>query len=66
MRKLLEQIIGRKYYVIIVGERGSDRYDMASQIHISRESAEAHRRRIDATRTYQYITTVSFRSRHHF
>lgn len=66
MRKLLDFIFGRKYYVIIVGERGSDRYDMASQIHTSKESAHQHRLRIESTRTYMYITTVSFRSHHQF
>lgn len=67
MRRLFNEIstflLGRKCYAVIVGERGSDRYDICSQIHFTKESAEAHRRRIGETRTYVYITTVTFRWR---
>ncbi len=59
-----EFLFGRVYYAVIIGERGSDRYDIASQIHLTRASAEAHRHRIEETRTYVYIETVAFRSRH--
>lgn len=54
-------MLGRKCYAVIVGERGSDRYDICSQIHFTKESAAAHRHRIEETRTYVYIATVTFR-----
>ena len=68
MKKLLHKIrhflFGSVYYAVIIGEAGSgDRYDIASQIHSSRASAEAHRRRIEATRAFIYIETIKFRSR---
>ena len=67
MKTLFQEIsaflFGKVYYAVIIGERGSDRYDLASLIHPTRESAEAHRRRIDETRTYLYIETIRFRSR---
>lgn len=63
LKKISERLFGRRYYAVIVGEAGSDRYDIASQIHASRASAEAHRQRIMQTRSYVYITTVKFRSR---
>lgn len=67
MRRLFNEIstflLGRKCYAVIVGERGSDRYDICSQIHFTKESAVAHRRRIEETRTYVYIATVTFRWR---
>lgn len=56
-------LFGDVYYAVIIGERGSDRYDLASQIHTTRASAEAHRQRINETRTYIYIETIRFRSR---
>ncbi len=56
-------LFGDVYYAVIIGERGSDRYDLASQIHTTRSSAEAHRQRINETRTYIYIETIRFRSR---
>ncbi len=57
-------VLGTRYYAVIIGERGSDRYYVASELHLTRASAEAHRRRIAETRAYVYITTVSFRWRH--
>jgi hypothetical protein len=67
MKRLLKEmtrfLFGDVYYAVIIGERGSDRYDLASQIHTTRASAEAHRQRINETRTYIYIETIRFRSR---
>ena len=67
MKRLFEEIttflFGKRHYAIIIGERGSDRYYVASEIHATKSSAEAHRRRIEETRAYQYITTITFRWR---
>ena len=67
MKRLIQEIatfvLGTRCYAVIIGERGSDRYDIASQIHFTKASAEEHRRRIEHTRTFVYITTVSFRWR---
>ena len=62
-REMIRFVCGTRYYAVIIGERGSDRYYVASEIHATRSSAEAHRRRIEETRAYVYITTVSFRWR---
>lgn len=68
MKKIVERIttrlFGRKYYAVIIGEAGSDRYDLASQIHPTKQSAQQHRQRIEQTRAYIYVTTVTFRSHH--
>lgn len=64
VRRITERLFGRKYYAVIIGEAGSDRYDLASQIHPTRCSAMAHRRRIEQTRAYMYVTTISFRTHH--
>ena len=65
MKKLFKEItdfvLGKRYYAVIIGERGSNRYYVASEIHATRASAEEHRRRIEQTRTFVYITTISFR-----
>ena len=67
MKRLIQEIttfvLGTRCYAVIIGERGSDRYDIASQIHFTKASAEEHRRRVEQTRTFVYITTVSFRWR---
>ena len=51
IKLILNALYGREYYAVIVGERGSDRYDLTSRIHHTEEEAEAHRRRIEMTRT---------------
>ncbi len=68
MRRLFKEIaafiFGRTYYAVIIGHIGSgDHYDIASQIHATAASADAHRRRIEQTRSFIYIETVTFRSR---
>ena len=64
VRRITERLFGRRYYAVIIGEAGSDRYDLASQIHPTRESANEHRRRIEQTRAYLYVTTITFRTHH--
>ena len=67
MKRLFEEItdfvMGKRYYAVIIGERGSNRYYVASEIHSTKASSEAHRRRIEQTRTFVYITTITFRTR---
>ena len=63
IKSLSTILFGRRCYAVIIGERGSDRYDICSQIHFTKESAAAHRHRIEETRTYVYIATVTFRWR---
>ncbi len=64
MKQLFQAIstflFGTKCYAVIIGERGSgDRYYIASAIHHTKEEAAAHRRRIEQTRTFVYIDTVT-------
>lgn len=63
LKNLSERLFGHQYYAVIIGEAGSNRYDIASQIHPDRASAEAHHLRIMQTRSFVYITTVKFRSK---
>ena len=62
-KKGVTKVMGRRYYAIVVGERGSDRFDLTSHIHRTKAEALAHRHRIEMTRAYLYVETVSFRSR---
>ena len=41
IKLILNALYGREYYAVIVGERGSDRYDLTSRIHHTAEEAEA-------------------------
>lgn len=63
LKRWADLLFGHKYYAVIIGEAGSDRYDLASQIHTTAASAAAHRERIIQTRAYVYITTITFHTR---
>lgn len=66
IKKLYHRIFGYRYYAIIIGTQGSGIYEVASQIHRTKKSAEEHRIRIVNTLTYVYIETISFRSKNDF
>ena len=63
LRRIIEDILGHKYYVNIIALNGTDRIDMTSNIWSSRAAAKVHRRTIEQTASYTFIETVTFRSR---
>jgi hypothetical protein len=66
IRNLYRRVFGYRYYAVIIGIQGSGIYEVASQIHRTKKSAEEHRQRIYGTRTYIYIETIKFRSRNDY
>lgn len=60
---IIEFLLGKKYYANIINTRGTDRCDISSIIFTTREAAEEHKRDLSTTMSYQWIETVSFRSR---
>ena len=63
LQAIIAHIFGHKYYANIINIRGTDKCEVSSFIHRSKEEAEKHRRDIESTRTFLYIETISFRSR---
>lgn len=63
LQAIIAHIFGHKYYANIINTRGTDKCEVSSFIHRSKEDAEKHRRDIESTRTFLYIETISFRSR---
>ncbi len=67
MKSLIEEIadfvLGQKYYANVVNVAGTDRAEICSYIFSTREQAERHRRTVDATRSFDYIETITFRTR---
>lgn len=62
LKRIIEDVLGHKYYVNIVGLTGTDRIDATSNIWSSRAAAKEHRKAIEQTASYTFIETVSFRS----
>ena len=63
LRRIIEDLLGHKYYVNIVALTGTDRYDVAGNIWTTRKAAKAHREAIEQTASFTFIETVTFRSR---
>lgn len=63
---IIRRVFGHRYYAVIIGRQGTGIYEIASTIHRTRKSAQEHRQRIEATRTFIYIETITFRSHNDF
>lgn len=63
LKAISEFLFGKKYYANIVNLIGTDHVQIACHIFHTPEAAAEHRRQIDATASYQWIETISFRSR---
>ncbi|MBR3625064.1 MAG: hypothetical protein IKN48_01740 [Bacteroidaceae bacterium] len=66
-QSLLEKIIafmfGNRYYANIVNTRGTTRCELTCFIFNTREQAELHRQQLGMVASFDFIETVSFRSR---
>lgn len=60
---MIGYLFGHKYYVNIVGIRGTNEFTCTSRIHRTKAEANQHRREIEDTRSFVFIETISFRSR---
>lgn len=63
LQAIVAHLFGHKYYANIINTRGTNKCEVTSFIHRSKEEAEQHRREIETTRSFIYVETISFRSR---
>lgn len=66
LTEILAFLLGRKYYANIVLTRGTTRTELCSFIFSSRADAHTHRDSLASNLSFQYIETISFRSRHQY
>lgn len=66
LTEILAFLFGRKYYANIINTRGTDRYEVCCYIFHTKEEARRHRDTLNTTASFQFIETVSFRSRHDY
>lgn len=60
---IVEFLLGKKYYAVIINTRGTDRCEISSIIFPSRQAAEQYKSELSTTYSYQWVETISFRSR---
>lgn len=64
LQRIIAFVFGHKYYANIIRTRGlGGTADLTSFIHSSKADAEEHKRDILLTASYEYVETISFRSR---
>lgn len=66
LKEVIAFIFGRKYYANIVTTKGTDKKEICSYIFSTKEEADKHREELQTTLSFQFIETISFRSRHNY
>lgn len=63
LKEVISFLFGRKYYANIVATKGTCKKEICSYIFATKQAADRHRRDIETTLSFQFIETISFRSR---
>ena len=63
LTRIVAFILGHKYYANIVNTRGTFKNEICSYIFPTREAADRHRESLEMTASFQFVETISFRSR---
>lgn len=60
---IIDHILGRRYYANIVYHIGTRNCEIASHIFETKKGARIHRESLASNRSFNFIKTISFRSR---
>lgn len=63
LTKIADRLFGRKYYVNIINTRGTGKCEASSFIFPTKQEAEKHKINLETNRSYQWVETISFRSK---
>ncbi len=63
LHTLLDKVLGPRYYVIIVGTRGTDKYFVTSDLFLTLEAAQQRRDQLAGNQSYYFLEMHTFRSR---
>ena len=63
LKEIIAFLFGRKYYANIIAVKGAAKIEIGPYIFASAKEAEQHKRDIETTLSFQFVETVSFRSR---
>ena len=66
LQEVIAFIFGRKYYANIIGTKGVNKMELSSFIFRSKEEGEEHKEKLQATSSFFFIETISFRSRREY
>nr|DAV37253.1 MAG TPA: hypothetical protein [Caudoviricetes sp.] len=63
LKEVIAFLLGRKYYANIVRTKGTTNQEICCYIFATKQAADRHRRDIETTLSFQFVETISFRSR---
>ncbi len=67
IQRITERILGKKFYISVIAQKGTAQYFVNSTIFRSEEEAMAHKRHVERDcPSLSYICYYSFRSRNDF
>lgn len=67
IKRITERILGKKFYISVVAQKGTNSYFVNSTIYRSKEEVLAHKKHVEEScPSLVYICYYSFRSRNDF
>lgn len=63
LTKITDRLFGKKYYANVINRRGTTSLEMSSFIFATKQEAEKHRISLEMNLSFQWVETISFRSR---
>lgn len=67
LQRIVERILGKKFYISVIAQKGTGQYFVNSTIFRSEEEAKAHKRHVEKDcPSLSYICYYSFRSHNDF
>lgn len=66
IRRISERILGKKFYIAVIAQKGTSTYFVNSTIYRSEEEVMAYKRHVDSLPSVVFIRYYSFRSRDDF
>lgn len=66
LQRITERILGKKFYVCIIGMKGSGQYFVNSTIYRSKEDVARYRDQLQTNESFVFIGSYSFRAHNDF
>lgn len=66
IRRITERILGKKFYIAVIAQKGTSTYYVNSMIYRSKEDVLKYKKHVDSLQSVVFVCYYSFRSRNDF
>ena len=66
IRRITERILGKKFYIAVIAQKGTSTYYVNSTIYRSKEDVLKYKKHVDSLQSVVFVCYYSFRSRNDF